>query len=102
MSWSAAAAVSSASENCDQMDLVSRPEPDWARRASRRSAEARRPIGPESRAACDLNHVVAASRKAPAPQSVCAMVGCHAVAGPAPAGRPNGPGSIVTVPWWAL
>jgi hypothetical protein len=40
-SW---AAVSS--KNCDHMDLVRGPEHDSARRASRRSAEARRPSGP--------------------------------------------------------
>jgi hypothetical protein len=41
------------------------------------------PIGPESRGACDLNHVVSALRWAPAPQSVRAMVAYHDVAGAA-------------------
>ena len=61
------------------------------------------PIGPESRDACDLNHVVSASRKAPAPQSVRAIVGCQPWPDlPGPALGPNGPGRSVTVPWWAL
>ena len=41
------------------------------------------PIGPESRDACDLNHVVSAFGWAPAPQYVSAMVAYHAVAGAA-------------------